>query len=483
MLKNDGEGAARPPRLSLPRLQPLFILAMVWALVTPPGAVLAANLDDLFWRANTRALKFGGADLPGQITGQPEIGRPTSLAGIEQGQIDFEYCSQTPLQLKQAGVTLGRWDSETSTEQLVMPLAKPGVVSPWKLGMEHRKIRERLWYRSGDLDYQLDSTNHRQTVALAYEFPAGWTIGGAYGWGSIDAVVQGESLAAELELPPTSSSWPRFDTDAREYTLAVSRETPKHEYGFQYTWGRPRQTLQLTRKTYQYSAPLQASSHRWEGYMALHHGNETYFLTGSDSHSRSQGTILVGLVGRGDASVSRKDLTLAIGYHRTEGQHTKQLVFDWRQTQFGTFDQGYVGFLPGISAEVYALRADLKVSTFSLRYGTEHPLGRGWSWSLAVGMHYSVVQGNWRLTSSQGLGRNPRTISEYHISDGIVRMLALSPGLSYENGRFAGALVYTAGVAEANDAFRADLERKPGEGPSQQLQPRPFLTLSFRYSF
>ena len=69
---------------------------------------------------------------------------------------------------------------------------------------------------------------------------------------------------------------------------------------------------------------------------------------------------------------------MGAGWRRRGGHGTRQLVVDWRQSSFSTYDQGYAGLWPGLGADVYGLRSDGKLATTSLRYGVQRDLGPHW---------------------------------------------------------------------------------------------------------
>ncbi len=485
MANTNGEGTGRSPRYFAVVRRLLFIGLVAYALFTfAPRPAAALSPYDLFLRADTTSVAAGGADFPGQITGHPQVHRPTSLPETDRALLRLDHCSQTPLVLRRDSTTIGRWHTNILSEEHIIPLATARGGSGWTLGVGRKTINDHIWYDFADQDYGLRCSNKQTTAALAYGSESGWRAGAGYKWGKFAATARGARLADILDLPAATTDWPYLQSDAQQYTLGVARGTPEWKWGFQYAWSEPRQTLHVTRSNNYYTAPMRAISRHREGYLAWHGGSETYFATGYDSHSYSAGSILLGLTARGDTKLDTKDSSVAVGWRATQGRRIEQLQLDRRHTSLQTFNQGYAGILPGILANIYALRADADIFTVSLRYGSQHPLSGDWAWLSAIGTHYTKVEGNWRLRSSQGIGRDPRTLSELHISGGRLRLLTLSLGLIYENERSKLVLTYTAGYGEVNDALKTFLRKeKPGEGPSHKLKPNPVVTASLEYRF
>jgi len=481
----NGDGAARSPRHSAIIVRRIFLLLLVYGAVAGAQRPAAAfSPYDLFLRTDATSLAAGGGDVPGQITGHPEVRRPTSLAQSDQGLLRLECCSQTPLRLERDSATIGRWHTTNRSQQWVLPLGKRRDDCGWTLGLQRETITTDIWYHLENQDYQVYASENPLTAALAYEGESGWIVGVAHTRGEITATAQGARLRDILDLPDDTTQGPRLHSIMRQSTLGLARDRGDWEWGIQYYWSKPKHTLYVSRAGSQYTAPIQAAGRRREAYAALHRGNETYFLTGWDSDSESTGTILLGLTARGDTEVTSQDSSVGVGWRRKQDVHIDQVELDWRRSCFQTYDQGYAGILPGLSANVYGLRANGQVSTMSLRYGRQRRLSDSWSWLSGISAHYAEVDGNWRVRSSQGIGRDPETLSECCVSGGLVRMLAVSVGIAYQTGRWNGTLAYAGGYATVNDAFRTVLEKEPSkEGPSNKLKPKPLLALSVEYCF
>ncbi|GEM_PF-5726950 len=480
-----GDAATRPHRLILTACRPAW-LGLLLALLAGIAPLWADSPADLFWHMDTFSLAEGGADIPGQITGRPQVQRPTSLAISKRPRVRWSQSQQTPLALERAGVAIGKWETDILRQECLVPLGHSDEPSRWTIGLENRRIEDTIWYARGQDDYRVALTNRRRMIGVAYQPNPEWVIGGLYGWGDNDAVGGGASLADHLDLPAGSDDWPRLGSDVAEYTLGVSRSHGRWEGGLQHTWGDPHQTLRVTRATYHYTAPMASDTHRTEAYLAYHKGAETFFASGWDYRSHGAGTILLGAMGRGDTRLNFEDSSVAIGWRKSRGRRTQQLVLDWRGTELDTYNQGYAGLLPGISADVYALRGSADISTFSLRYGRQAPVADHWTLLSGLAWSYNTTDADIRLRRAGGIGQNPETIGEYKVDGGLLRMLSLSLGVMYESERWRAAFTYTAGYATASEAFRL---HKPEEGPpgpptpGTALKTDYFMALSSEYYF
>ncbi len=443
----------------------------------------AASPYDLFLRADTAALANGGGDVPGQITGQPQMRRPTSLPETDRAVVRLDYCSQTPLVLKREGATIGEWRSNALDAQYILPVGRSAHESAWTLGLQRRTTDDDIWYNFEDEAYALCSSSSQFAAALAYTSQRRWRAGAAYNWGEVNATAQGASVAEILDLSGGTTDWPRLCSDARAYTVGLSWATPRWEWGVQYDASDPHHSLYVTRDDSHYTAPTLTTSQRTEVYLARHRGSETYFLTGYDYNSRSSGPILLGALGRGDIRLSTEDLSVGIGWRADHGSWVEHLQLDWRDSCVGGYAQGYEGLLPGILGDVYTLRADVDVSTVSLRYSYQRPIAGNWSWLSAASAHRSKLTGNWRLRRSEGIGQDPETMSEAHITGGRLHLLALTLGLSYDSDRCTASFAYTGGYADVNDAFKGIVGDGDGGagGPSTKLKPNPIATFSVEY--
>ena len=411
--------------------------------------------------------------------------RPTSLPETGRAVVRLDYCSQSPLVLEREGATIGRWRSDVLSEQFILPVGRPAHESAWTLGLQRRTTDDDIWYDFEDKAYALRSSSRQFAAALAYASQRNWRAGVAYNWGEVNATVPGASVAEILDLPVGTTDWPRLRSDARAYTVGLSWATPRWEWGVQYDASDPHHSFYVTRKNSHYTASTLTTSQRTEAYLARHQGSETYFLTGYGYNSRSSGPILLGALSRGDIRLSTENSSVAIGWRADHGSRVEHLQLDWRDSCVEGYAQGYEGLLPGILGDIYTLRADVDVSTVSLRYSYQRPLAGNWSWLSAASAHRSKLTGNWRLRRSEGIGQDPETLSEAHITGGRLRLLALTLGLIYDSDRCTASVACTGGYAEVNDAFKGLFGGGEGgaEGPSTKLKPNPVVTLSVEHRF
>jgi hypothetical protein len=223
-----------------------------------------------------------------------------------------------------------------------------------------------------------------------------------------------------------------------------------------------------------------------EAYAAVHRGPDTYFATGADFRSESEGTVLLGLAARGDLAFTTADSSLGAGWRRVRGARTTHVELDWRRNRLTTADQGYAGLLPGLLSDLYTVRADARASTLSLRGGCERELTRRLRLLSGLSVHRSVLDGNWRLRRVRGLGRDPETVSEHHLSNGVLAMVGLSLGLAYQDSHWRCVLTGTGAYGAINSAlknlFRHEPSPTPG-GPSRRFRPQPIVALTAEYRF
>ena len=448
-----------------------------------PSAVLAAGPADLFWQPEVEARAEGGADVPGQIAGRPQVRRPTSLAAARQGLLRLGYASQTPLELTQAGVSLGEWRSTARSAEYILPLGKPAGTSRWTLGVQRRSTSDRVSYAASGHNDRLSLTNEDLSLAVAWEGQAGWIWGATLGKEDLEVTSAGAALADWLKLPPTGPGFPRLLQSATRCDLAVSRQLRPWQWGLQYSFSRPEATLLVSRGASDYAAPLAGDARRYEAYVARSGGSGVWFASGWNYRSRGAGSVLVGLLARGDTELNLQDSSVAWGWRKTRSGRPWQVVLDRRWSAFDTYDQGYAGLLPGISAAVYTLRGSGHVTTTSLRYGGSTPVAGAWSLCHAVSAHYSRVDVQGHLRRVDSLGSEPVTVAEYGLSGGTLMMLAVSLGPAYEAARLKVTLLYTGGLAEASGAFSGPPAPPGVPGPARKVEPRPLLTAGLEYSF
>ncbi len=482
MPRQTGTGrTGRPGRQPKGALRLLLILG-TWACCWAPAQ--AQNPADLFWEAEAPLAVTGGGDVPGQITGRPEVERPTSLASADASLIRLDFHSQTPIVVRQGEETVARWATEVMAQELVIPLQPESHADRWVVGLRNRISRGTVDDHQPDLDWRLSLDDDRRTLAVAYATGSGWVLGCAATDSSLHSRASGATVAELLRLPADTTDWPRLRAETTQWTVGVSRSGRPLRWGVQYAGVEPDIKLDVTRAGSDYTARLPADGHRLEAYAALDRGDDTFFLTGTDYQGQARGTVLLGLSARGDLQVSARDSSVALGWRREREGRTVQVMADWRRSAVHTRDQGYAGFFPGFGTDVYTLEADARAETFSLRGGVEWPLRRHWSLFTGLSAHHTALNGQWRLRESGGIGQNPRTISEFAVDDGALDMVALSLGVGYEDERWRCILAGSFAHAVINEALRSTGggPPRPDEKPSR-FEPEPLVAFSTEYRF
>jgi len=448
------------------------------------AAVGAQNPADLFWEAEAPLAVVGGGDVPGQITRRPEVERPTSLASADRPLIRLDFHSQTPIVVKEGDKTVAQWQTDVMAQDCIVPLQPKSHDERWVVGLRNRTSRGTVHDQQRDLDWRLSLDDDDRTLAVAYTTKSAWTLGFAATDSTFRSRASGESVAQVLGLPADTTDWPRLRAETMQWTLGVSRSGRPLRWGVQYAAVEPDITLNVTRGRADYAARLEADGRRMEAYAAFDRGDETYFLTGADYRAHAEGSVLLGLLARGDLKVSARDSSVALGWRREHEGRTVQAMADWRRSRFDTRDQGYAGLFPGFGGDVYGLEAAACTNTFSLRGGAEWPLARDWSLLSGLSVHHTAVSGQWRLRESGGIGQNPRTISEFSVQDGALDMLALALGIQYEDQRCRCVLAGSFGHAVINHALKSmgDGPPRPDEKPNR-FEPEPLLAFSAEYRF
>ena len=502
-----GNGASRPRCLifAAMKLAAMKSAAMksvsLWAVAVSVGLlacvpVIADNPASLFWHMDTMSLAEGGADIPGQIAGRPQVARPTSLAHTDGGLVRINHSANTPLSLVQSSWEVGRWDTSISSQELVFPVGGAKDARRWTIGIENLRVSDDIRYHSARYGYNASLESNRRMVGASYQSESGWIAGAVYGWGESAATAWGKSVADNLRLPADTTDWPNLRSDVSDCTLGLSRRQGRWEYGLQHSWATPSALMSVTRKTYHYTAPIESDTKRSEAYVAYRKGAETWFTGGWDYESHGAGTILVGAIGRGDVDGSMDDSSLAVGWRKTKGRAVQQVVLDSRKTRFGTYDQVSEGPLPGLGSDVRCLRANGKISTVSLRYGRQTPLADDWLLLSGLGFSYADVDFHGRVRNASGIGRDPETIVEYDVAGGLLRLLSLSLGVAYQTDRLRAAFTCTGGYAAVSDAFHPTKPDDgggggggggdpppPTPGHKNSLRPKYLLTFTTDYYF
>ncbi|MGC9317733.1 MAG: hypothetical protein ACP5KN_06845 [Armatimonadota bacterium] len=466
------------PCIAVPPLAGLIATCLALAVVAPAAA---ASPYDLFFHTETDAAALGGADLPGEITGRPDLRRPTSLLESRAPRVRLDACSQTPLRLSNQSGVIGRWQSDSYRLELTHPLFE--AQDRWVLGAAVTDVSDDIWYAREPQEYRLRSSQRRYALGLATELHAGWRVGATYSSGELAGSARGSDVAALLDLPRDSTDWPALRSDAEQVVLGVSGVSGAWEWGALRGWSRPSASLHVTRDIYSYSAPMGLDGRWVEGWVSMGDGPHRWYLLGREGGSSGEGSIMLGAAGRGDASFSTDERVLAVGWRQELGGRTRQAQIDWRESEFATYEQGYAGLLPGISDDVYTVRAGGRIGILSVRCGQRWPIADRWSCALAGTAHYAAVDADAVTKRVPGLGSQPVVEGERHIAGGRLRLWSIAMGLTYEDGDMTASLTGTAGYGEVSRHFREALESggEPGEGPGNHLEPRPFITAAIEW--
>lgn len=429
---------------------------------------------DLFFRSESDAMLLGGGDAPGEITGRPEVDRPTSLLETDRPMIRLDICSQTPLQLTDETGTIGRWHSDSVKLTLVQP-----VDERWTVGVQVETVDDSIWYDDGESSYRIGANTDDYTIGGACQISDDWTAAAAWTSGSLDGSGRGTAVADLLDLPDGNPRWPTLSIDQSSFTLAAGHKGERWQGGALVGWSDPDATLRVTRDIYDYSAPLDSGTDWYEIWGGYREGPDQWWAGLRDMQSDGTGTIFLGAGGRGDTNLDLSDRTLSLGW-RHETRHTiTQAQVDWRESSFATYEQGYAGLLPGISADIFTFRANGSAEIGSLRLGHQRHLAREWSWAIAGGAQIASVDEYSVLKRVRGLGSDPIVESEHRVEDGELRLWSMTLGLLYERDDFRVALTGTAGLAETNSAFDDAIDGGgPGGEGATSLKVRPLYTAS-----
>jgi len=466
------------------RLLSIMALLAAALVLFPNGA--AASPYSLFLQLETDALAEGGADVPGQVTGRPQVRRPTSLAAADRPSVQVDYTSQTPVVLKRDGTRPGAWHSRLLSVQYVTPLRETPPESLWTVGLQLGKADNDISYDLLAESYSISADSDSYALSLAYQLNDYWQVGAGCTWIDSATEARGPAVADYLGLPPDTSSWPGLSSEASRYVLGVSRSTPKWQWGLQYDWSAPSQHLRVTADSDDYGLDLSGDEHRLEAYLAHPKGTETYFLSGWDHKADTAGTFALGLTGMAQVNFAAKDRSLLIGWRKNEGSRGQQLTVDWRRTEFFTDNHAYTGLVPNPANEMAGLGADANVSTYSLRYGRQEPLSSRLTLLSSLTVHRALCDGNLLLRASPAEGEDPEIISEHHIANGRLYLYTISVGLNYQTDEYRAALTYTSGYADANEAFEHEVNPEQNGGDehhSDNLQAQDFFTASFTKYF
>lgn len=459
-----------------------LLLAVLLAI----GGQVGASPYSLFLRLDSASIAEGGADVPGQITGRPQVRRPASLRQADQPLLKLDYTSQTPVIMERDDTRVGQWDTEILKGQYIFPIGESAKQRRCTLGLEMDWSDNDIAYQAPDADYRLSASSDSQMLSLAYEMAPEWTVGAGCRRTDTDSLVQAPALAQYLGLPADTTDWPGLSSRSTTYTLGLSHRQPQEQWGLQYNWSSPGQRLHTAIGSDHYAAALSGDTHRLEAYTARQKGDELYFLSGWDWASRSRGNFLVGLAGIVQVDLSMKDRSLILGWRKGDRFGGQQVTVDWRKTSFWTDNHGYAGIIPGMSEEVAALGADGALSTYSVRYGRQTPLGDRFTLLSGLSAHRGVTDADLLAQVAPEVGEDLETVVQSQVRGGRLYLYVLSVGLSYEDDNYRAALTYGSGYANANSAFKEavhDGDAEPDDEHHNHLKARDFMTFSFQTVF
>ncbi len=474
----------RPHPVAVRRL--LAIVALVAAALVPAGNQASASPYSLFLRLDSASLAEGSADVPGQITGRPQVRRPTSLSAADRPLVLVDYTSQTPVVLKRDGTRPAAWHSRLLSVQWVTPLREVPQESPWTVGLQLGKAENNVSYDLLGESYSISADSDSYALSLAYQLNNDWRVGAGCTWIESTANARGPAVADYLGLPPDTNNWPGVSSEATRYVLGVSRSAPEWQWGLQYDWSSPRQRLHVTADSDDYGLDLSGDEHRLEAYVAYLRGNETYFLSGWEQKADTASTFALGFTGMANIAAAARDKSLIAGWRKAKGLRGQQLTLDWRRTELFTDNHAYTGLVPDPSNEMASLSADADVSTYSLRYGRQEPLSSRLTFLSSITVHRALCDGNLLLRALPEEGEDPETVSEHHIAGGRLYLYTISVGIDYRTDEYRAAFTYTTGYADVNEAFKHEVSPEQNGGgvdPSDHLKAQDFFTTSFTKYF
>ncbi len=448
-------------------MRALLVLVMTLILA---GPVRAVSPYDLFFRAEADAMRMGGGDVPGDVIGRPELRRPTSLLASDAPLVRLDLCSQTPVQLTEDGTVLGRWRSDAAQLTLVQPLDER-----WTMGATIETIDDSIWYDEFD-SYRIDMREDSYTFAAACRLSDRWSAGATYRWGGLSGAGKGSAIAEWLDLPADNRKWPTLDIDENSVTVAAGYNTDEWAFGALRGWSEPSATLEVTRDVYDYTAPMDRGADWYELWGVRHCGADDWWASLRKLQSDGSGTIFLGAGGRGDTSLELRDRALSFGWRRESADTMTQAQIDIRKGEYSTYEQGYAGLLPGISADVFTLRSRGYARVRSLRLGHQRRLTGNLFWSAAAGAHVADVEQDSVLKRVSGLGSSPRVESESHLEGGQLRLWALTLGIEHRTQDLRILVTGTAGYVQLNDAFDDVVRQGPDDGVRRRLEVQPLVT-------
>jgi len=396
-----------------------------------------------------------------------------------------DYTSQTPVILKRDdGTPPGAWHSKLLSVQYVTPLRETPPESLWTVGLELGKADNNISYDLLAESYSISANSDSHALSLAYQLSDDWRVGAGCAWTDTAGEARGPAVADYLGLD--NSNWPGVSSEATRYVVGVSHRTPKWQGGLQYDWSAPHQHLRVTADSDDYGLDLSGDEHRLEAYLARPKGNETYFLSGWDQKADTAGTFALGLTGMAEIAAAAKDRSLLVGWRKSEGRRGEQITLDWRKTSLGSDDHAHEGMIPDSSNELGRLQASADISTWSLRYGRQEPVGSRLTLLSSLTVHRAICDGNLLLAIAPEAGEELQTVTEHHISGGRLYLYTVTVGLNYTTDNYQALITYTSGYANADEALKQEAypeQNGPPADPSNHLKAQGFITLSLSSYF
>lgn len=421
----------------------LGLFAVAWSLgglILAGAPARAFSAADLYARTDSASLMEGGADLPGQITGRPDVGQPTSLGLAEQPTVRLDS-SSLATGLRWGGNQVGSWDDRQFRAQFWSPLGRSGGDHNWVVGMETERAYDDVGLTAVGAGALFHLSSTPSTLSVAYRGLSGWTLGGSYGGGDNELDLNGQALKALL---PSSIGpiLPVFTLKATQVTLGADYRHREWEYGAQWSGGHPGASFRLGKPSGLALALDLPALHvgRTQAYVVHFHGREKFFLSGWSGYTDDNGSFSAGVSGLGAGGVSVRDADLAVGWRRQGRYHRSMWTLDRRCSEL---DLGGQGKLSG--GRQATLSAQARLTTWSLRYGYRRTYRSGLLWGIGAAAQSS------RVTAEMGLrggGLPPTSLS---VPGHSLEMLAATPGVGYQNRRVEVLAACTVALLQSDD--------------------------------
>jgi hypothetical protein len=432
----------------------------------------AFTLSDLYWRPEADAMLEGGPDLPGQITGRPDLNEPTSMAFHEGGLLRADYVVPAPLDIKRGSFfTFGHWKDKVVRQRLVVPVKGEGFSTPWILGIEMDAVTDVIDLSQAGINADVRASVNPRRFAVAYRGKDGWIFGGVYGWGDEDVTLGGASLLDALG----GSGLPRLHTNGKEFGLGVSKTGSRLGYGAQYTWMQPTSSFSVGPVGEGIELPRSADGHRAEAYLTWTAGRDVLYLSGRQIKTDNGTNLGLGPDGVRTSLALEDDLG-AIGWRRAVGPHRHTFVVDRRVSRA----DGGLSLTSGAAED--RIGAGVRVATWSARYGYQRDLTKS---GLYLGVGVSGQLSEARLSAAAVTGGVVRASTI--IPDGKLSVGSATGGLGFRNRDWDALISYTYAAADTRDFEPLTTVNPKGVSPLAQpglrLEPKPFWSFTASYKF